>query len=81
MINIDIKLNKIDDAIELVNYFSNIDCNVELIQDRSVIDGKSITGVFTLDLSRPIKTKVYYVDNNIINSIKNKLSKFSIGGT
>lgn len=77
MIDIDIKLNKIDDAIELVNYFSNIDCNVELIQDRSVIDGKSITGIFTLDLSRPIKTKVYYINNHSVSDIENKLNKFS----
>ena len=50
-----IKLTNIQDIREFVNQVILLDCDVDLIQGRYVVDAKSIMGIFSLDLLSPIK--------------------------
>ncbi len=57
-----ILLNSIDDVKNFVNLVSRFDFEVDLISDRYVVDAKSIMGIFSLDLSKPINVKIYSED-------------------
>ncbi len=50
-------------SIEKVKYFVNIitqyDGDFDLSSGRYVIDAKSIMGIFSLDLSKPLKLDIY----------------------
>ena len=49
-----ISLNSIDKVKSFVNTISQYDFDFDLISGRYVIDAKSIMGIFSLDLSKPI---------------------------
>ena len=55
-----ISLNSIDKVKSFVNdlvRFSDVDC--DLVSGRYVIDAKSIMGIFSLDLSKPIDLNIH----------------------
>ncbi len=49
-----IMLNTINDVKVFVNTVSKYDFDVDLISGRYAVDAKSIMGIFSLDLSKPI---------------------------
>lgn len=55
MRSIYIKLNTIDDVYTLVQTLVAYDGDVDLESGRYKVDGKSLLGVFSLDLRHPIK--------------------------
>ena len=55
MVTVNISLSTIDDVKKFVNIVSKYDFEVDLTSGRYVIDAKSIMGIFSLDLSKPIK--------------------------
>lgn len=50
-----IKLDTINDVKTFVNIVAKYDFDVDLISGRYAIDAKSIMGIFSLDISKPIK--------------------------
>ena len=54
-----IKLNKINDVYALVNTLVAYDGEVDLESGRYKVDGKSLLGIFSLDLSKPITMEIY----------------------
>lgn len=50
-----IKLNEIQDVYTLVNVLVGFKGDVDLESGRYKVDGKSILGIFSLDLRQPIK--------------------------
>ena len=54
-----ILLSSINDVKTFVNIVSKYDFEVDLSSERYVVDAKSIMGIFSLDLSRPIKVEVH----------------------
>ncbi|MDD3193139.1 MAG: HPr family phosphocarrier protein [Oscillospiraceae bacterium] len=59
MITKTISLNTIVDVKEFVNTVARYDFEVDLVSGRYHIDGKSIMGIFSLDLSKPIKMEIH----------------------
>ena len=57
-----IKLDTISDVKNFVNIVSKCDFDVDLISGRYAVDAKSIMGIFSLDLAKPIKMEVYSDD-------------------
>ncbi len=53
-----ISLNSINDVKNFVNIVNRYDFDVDLTSGRYVVDAKSIMGIFSLDLSNPIKVEV-----------------------
>jgi len=58
MKSITIQLKAINDVKEFVGVTAGLTCDVDLVSGRYVIDGKSIMGIFSLDLSKPIEVQV-----------------------
>lgn len=54
MKTIQISLNSIDKVKAFVNDITKFDTDFDLVSGRYVIDAKSIMGIFSLDLSKPI---------------------------
>ena len=54
-----ISLNSIDKVKSFVNTISQYDFDFDLISGRYVIDAKSIMGIFSLDLSKPIDLNIH----------------------
>ena len=59
MQTVQISLNSIDKVKSLVNEIAQFDYDFYLISGRYVIDAKSIMGIFSLDLSKPITLNVH----------------------
>lgn len=57
-----IMLNTINDVKGFVNTVCKYDFDVDLISGRYAIDAKSIMGIFSLDLSKPIKLEAHTDD-------------------
>lgn len=53
-----VSLDSIDKVKEFVREVSNIEGDVLLSSGRYIIDAKSIMGIFSLDLSKPITLEV-----------------------
>lgn len=62
MKNFNIMLHSINDVKTFVNSVNKYDFDVDLTSGRYVVDAKSIMGIFSLDLSKPIKVEVYSED-------------------
>ena len=54
-----ISLNSIEKVKAFVNEISKFDCDFDLVSGRYVIDAKSIMGIFSLDLSKPINLNIH----------------------
>ena len=67
-----ISLNSIDKVKSFVNDISRFDYDFDLISGRYVIDAKSIMGIFSLDLSKPIELNIHAAEDcdAIIETLK-----------
>lgn len=59
MKTVQISLNSIDKVKSFVNSITKFDCDFDLVSGRYVIDAKSIMGIFSLDLSKPIDLNIH----------------------
>lgn len=59
MKTVQISLNSIDKVRSFVNSIAQFDYDFDLISGRYVIDAKSIMGIFSLDLSKPIELAIH----------------------
>ena len=55
MKSVNIMLGSINEVKEFVNIVSTCDFEIDLTSGRYVVDAKSIMGIFSLDLSKPIQ--------------------------
>ncbi len=65
MKTVSISLNSIDKVKAFVNDISKYDFDFDLISGRYVIDAKSIMGIFSLDLSKPINLNIHAEGENL----------------
>ena len=67
-----ISLNSIDKVKSIVNDLTKFDTDFELVSGRYVIDAKSIMGIFSLDLSKPIDLNIHSESSvdEIVNILK-----------
>ncbi len=67
-----ISLNSIDKVKAFVNDVTKFDTDFDLVSGRYVIDAKSIMGIFSLDLSKPIDLNIHSEEGveQILNAIR-----------
>ncbi|MCI8672652.1 MAG: HPr family phosphocarrier protein [Lachnospiraceae bacterium] len=63
MQTVQISLNSIDKVKSFVNTLTKFDCDFDLVSGRYVIDAKSIMGIFSLDLSKPIDLNIHATED------------------
>ena len=57
-----ILIDSIDKVKSFVNEITKFECDFDLISGRYVIDAKSIMGIFSLDISKPIDLDIHVND-------------------
>ena len=77
MLKAQISLNSIDKVKSFVNDISGFNAEFDLVSGRYVIDAKSIMGIFSLDLSKPIDLIVHTDadDEDIMAALKPYLAE------
>ena len=68
-------LDSIDKVKGFVNDISRFNTDFDLISGRYVIDAKSIMGIFSLDLSKPITLNAHTDDASVL---RKEIDKFII---
>ena len=63
MKTVKISLNSIVKVKSFVNDITKFDYDFDLVSGRYVIDAKSIMGIFSLDLSKPIDLNIHADEN------------------
>ena len=63
MREVKIFLGTIERVKDFVNAVTRLDCDVDIVSGRYVIDAKSIMGIFSLDLSKPIELNIHAEDD------------------
>jgi len=58
----DIRFNSISEVKDFVDIVAGFNYDIDLVSGRYVIDAKSIMGIFSLDLNKPIKLVAYADD-------------------
>lgn len=76
MTTVKISLNSIDKVKSFVNEVTRFDCDLDLVSGRYVIDAKSIMGIFSLDLSKPIDLNIHSEDD--VNAILDVLKPYLV---
>ncbi len=59
MKTVKVSLNAYDKIKSFVNLLTKFDADFDLTSGRYVVDAKSIMGIFSLDLSKPINMNIY----------------------
>jgi len=59
MKSVNVFLNTIDKVKGFVNVISTHEGDFDLSSDRYVVDAKSIMGIFSLDLSKPLRLDIH----------------------
>ena len=62
MTEVNVLLSSINDVKNFVNIVSKYDFDIDLASGRYVVDAKSIMGIFSLDLAKPIKVEIHADD-------------------
>ena len=77
MKTVKICLNSIEKVKSFVNDITKFDVDFDLVSGRYVIDAKSIMGIFSLDLSKPIDLSIHADEelDSILNILKPYLIK------
>lgn len=67
------------DGIDKVNRFAHIAVSkkydIDLLSGKYIVNGKSIMGIFSLDLTKPV-TMNAYPDNDEIGTLPEEISEF-----
>ena len=62
MKTVNLRLSLVENVNQFVNIVSSYPFEMDLRAGRHVVDAKSILGIFSLDLSRPITLEIYSDD-------------------
>ena len=64
------------EAKVFVTASNEVDFKVELVSGPYIIDAKSIMGLFSLDLSKPIELQAYCKDDGTFAAYKERIKEF-----
>ena len=71
-----IKLNSIEKVKDFVSRVSTFECDVDIIYGRYVIDGKSVMGIFSLNLMNPITAMILSDDEEELKRFNEMMEDF-----
>ena len=74
-----VMLKIIKELQDFVNIVSNYGCRMELVARHQVINAKSIIGVLSMDITKPLELRIYDGGKDI-EEILQQLKKYRIDG-
>ena len=73
-----VKFSTIDHVKKFVNALQSVDADIDLVHNRYVIDAKSIMGIFSMDLSRPLDLVIHSEDKELTDFLSKIFSELGI---
>lgn len=73
-----ISINTIDKVKRFVNLTNRCDADVDIISGRLLVDAKSIMGIFSMDLTRPMTLRVHESNIEKLEEYKKLFEEFII---
>ena len=70
MKTVTISLNTVEKVKGFVNTVSPLDGDFDLVSDRYVVDAKSIMGIFSLDLGKPLTLQIHSGEEKVLPLLK-----------
>ena len=77
MKTVKVALNSIDKVKTFVNDINRFDFDFDLVSGRYVIDAKSIMGILSLDLSKPIDLNIH-AENEKLEEVLSTLAPYIV---
>ena len=71
-----ISLDTVEKVKGFVNTVSPLDGDFDLVSERYVVDAKSIMGIFSLDLTKPLSLKIH--DDAVAAKVMPKLEQYIV---
>lgn len=71
-----IRLNEIEMLKQFVNDMRSLECDVDVIKGRYIIDAKSILGLLSLSLNEPVTARVNTDDEEMIKQFEELCTKY-----
>ena len=71
-----IKLNEIEMLKQFVNDMRSLDCDVDIIKGRYIVDAKSILGLLSISLNEPVTARVNTDDEEVIKTFEELCTKY-----
>ena len=71
------RMSSIENVKRFVSAATNSVCSVDVSTGKYTVDGKSILGMFSIDLSREVTVTVNGSDENEVNTLVEALQKIS----
>lgn len=78
MITIPITLTKIEHVKSFVNDITPFPYTMDISSDRYVVNAKSIMGLFSLDLAKPLALHVHVEDNEDLSDLIDALEPYAV---
>lgn len=78
MVSFKVRLDSTEKIKDFVGKTFNLDFDIDLTSGRYVVDGKSIMGIFTLDLSREINVVCYSEEREEVERFKESIKDYII---
>lgn len=75
-----LSLNTIDKVKRFSNIVLTYESDIDAIRGRYIIDAKSIIGLFTIDLSKPVEIKIHSQDAEELERFENDMKPFLYEG-
>lgn len=63
MKTVTVSLSSIEKVKSFVNEITQFESEFDLVSGRYIVDAKSILGIFSLDISKPLKLNIYDTDD------------------
>lgn len=74
----EIKLNRVEDITKFNKIVCSFESDIDVKRGRYVLDAKSLMGVYTLDLSRPITVSIISSDREEIEKFESEMEQFKV---
>ena len=72
-----VNLQAINDVKDFVKIGMKYDFDIDLVSGRYAVDAKSIMGIFSLDIAKPIRLNIYADENT--DQVMKVLSTYTVG--
>ena len=77
MVKLTVKIVSMQDADKFNKLCSKFDCDMDLQSGKYYVDAKSIMGIFSLDLSKPIDLNVH-ADGDALQTVLDVLAPYIV---
>ncbi|MDF1494039.1 HPr family phosphocarrier protein [Caproiciproducens sp. CPB-2] len=73
MMTVKILLDSVEKVKKFTASISNEEVDFEIIEGMHIVDAKSIMGIFSIDLTKPLRLNIHSDDRKILDKIKDFL--------